>query len=1020
MMLSVMFALLTCTYAAAQGPDSITGSVVDTDGNPLAGVYVSVKGTRVATSTDTNGNYSINVPSSSKTVVFSMLGMKDSEITVIPGKNTYDIIMESDALSLNEAVAVGYGTIIKKDLSSSVASVKGEVLQERAGAINLMQGMAGKLAGVNVHSGSGRPGGNVTIRVRGIGSISGSTDPLYVVDGVVGVDPNMLVSGDIASIDVLKDAAATSMYGAQGANGVVIITTNSGNKGGGTVTFDTKTGASILTRYIDVLNAQEYMDLMNRAYAYEGQIMPHRLNPEAYTYLFNYQKDAAGNYVLADDGYPIATPIYDTDWQREVYRPALITQNTLSYKGGNDHNTYYASLGYTNDVGLVRGTGKDHFTGTLNITSVINKWLDIQARISGSNETYQTGDDEGSFGYGIARYAMESIPIYPVRWPDGSYADMGYPRGPDTNPVQALEGHRNVNTTNYILTSIAGNIHFTKHLKLTVRADYQSTNYKTKAWAKKGLTSYTKTNNGYAEITNSQTRKWGNEDYLTYENTFFDDRLNSVFVLGTSLYSDTYQTSYAGTENYYDDWFDANNLAAGSILRNSTSGYDKKTMNSFYFRMNHSWNSKYMMGLTLRADGASNFGANNKYGFFPSASFAWNIYEEPFFDPVREVISHAKLRMSYGLVGNSGIGTYKTFKRYSPSSIYFNNQQEAATGLDSIGNPNLRWETTKQFDLGLDLSLLKDRIQLIADFYIKRSVDLLYTHDVPYSTGFSSIEDNVGELRNTGIEITLNTHNIDNRDFKWDTDIIFSGNNTICIDLGGTDLHLLGGMATSREGQVWGLWRLRQRLGTWGSDEAEEAARYGQNPGDYKWRDVNDDGKIDADDLVWWGRSVAPIEASLVNTFHWKGFTLMLDLGGRFGYWVHNRFAQQLDQMFGSTNGTAALLHSWTYENQNTMVPAIRLESSTNGGWVASDTYYMERGDFVRIRNINLSYDFKHSVLKNNKFIKELQLGVNVENPYVFTKYTGRDPEVSWLMESWDAYGIARPMVVTGNLRITF
>jgi len=1009
--------LISAAAAFAQGPSKVSGKVSDEDGNPLAGVYVLAKGTTVATTTNGNGEFELSVPASATALTFSMLGMEDQE-TVLGNRAFFDVVMSVDSQALEETVVIGYGTIIKKELSASVSSVSGEALSERASALNALQGLAGKMAGVSAFSRSGRPGQSIQVRVRGTGSINASADPLYVVDGVVDVDPNMVNPSDIESMDVLKDAAATAVYGAKGANGVVIITTKSGTKGKASVSFDTKTGVNIVTRRLSLLDADQYMDCVKAAYAYEGKTMPHLLDPESYEYLFNYQKNADGSYFLGEDGLPIASPKYNTNWQDEIFKKGIITNNTVNVNGGDDKTTYYASIGYANDQGALQGSSVQHFSATANVRSQINKWLDIAAMISGGQDKRNSADNEGSFGSGICRKAMEALPIYPVKWEDGSYSHNGYPSSPGTNPYEMVDGISELGNNKYLLMNLEFNVHFTDHLKLTVNGNYQTKDYKKSSVWERGLMDFTQSNNGLVSLTNQHTNKWSNEDYLTYENTWGKWKAN--LVLGTSFYYSLYEDSSQEVNDIDAKTYSYYNMAAGSVIKNPSSNQSKVTMNSFYFRMNHVWDGKYMLGATFRADGASNFGANNKYGFFPSVSAAWALSEEPWFK--KDVVNHFKLRLSYGHVGNASIDPYQTYSQYGTGSIYFNNTKYTSSTLNNLGNQDLRWETAKQFDAGFDMSLANDRIQLIGDFYIKRNCDLLYTRQVPWSTGYATTMDNIGEIKNTGVEFTINAHTIDNPEFKWDTDFIFSYNNCIAVNLNGDMFTSHGGMTRGYEGKPWLNWYTYNRVGIWGSDEAEQAAVYGQNPGDYHWEDVNNDGKIDEEDLVEWGRSVPPFEASFVNTFSWKGFTLGIDLGGKFGAWVHNRSAQQCDQMFTSTNGTTALLKAWTYENQNTIMPALRLESDTNGGWIHSDSYYMERGDFVRIRNISLNYDFKHRVLRNSKAIKGLRIGANVENAYVFTKYTGYDPELSWSTDftGMDVYSYPRPMIVTGNLRITF
>ena len=1003
----------------------LKGNVVDDAAQPLAGVSVSVQGTMTGTITDIDGNFVLNVPSASGVLVFQYLGMKDYS-TPIGSQRVFNVTMEPDSQFLSEAVAVGYGTMIKRDISSSVASVGSDALNERATAINIAQSLAGKMAGVSAMTSSGRPGGSMRIRVRGKGSINASSDPLYVLDGVVDVDPNMINSNDIESIDVLKDAAATAMYGAKGANGVVIITTKTGKTNEGTVTFDSKTGVSLLTRKISMLDADEFMQVQEQAYAYSGSVMPHLTTPMEN--LFYYKKDAAGNYAYDENGYLIASPKYNTNWVDEVMSPALVTDNSVSFRKNTGNTSIYAGLSYQDVDGMVLNTYSKRFSGTINIKSQINKWLDIQALASAGNDSTNGADNEGTMYQGALRNMVEMPPLVPVQYEDGTWGKKSdYPLGEEAdNPVKQLTMMQDIKKNNYLLMNLSLDFHITKDLTLTVKGDYQNKNYKATHFAEAGISGYSENAQGNtnASITNADTRRVSNEDYFSYNKSFFDNKLRSNFVLGASWYYYHYETATATAKDIPETLYNYNNLGTGTTLVAPSSGMSQTTMNSYYFRMNHSLLDRYLFGFTLRADGASNFGANNKYALFPSASFGWIFSDEPWFEGAKGAINHAKFRLSYGSVGNASISPYQTFAQYSSGNVVFNNALDSYVVLANLGNNDLTWETAKQFDAGLDLSFLNDRIELITDFYIKRNCDLLYNKEVPYTTGYSTTLANIGILRNTGFELTINSHNIVKPEFTWDTDFIFSTNKTIAVDLGGDIIGADSSLRTE-EGQVWQRWHVYDRIGVWGTDEAEEAAKYGKYPGDIKYRDVNGDYVIDDDDRVYAGQPAPKAEFSLVNTFTWKGFSFMLDLGSQVGHKVFSTTQALIDNQIIYTNGTKSILKAWTPENQDTMYPALRHPGDHLYGENVDDTFHLYDASFLRIRNMQLYYDFCHSLLKHSKIFKGLLAGVSVENLYTFTKYPGYDPEVSWADDSGsgfgrDWYAYPRPMTITGNIKITF
>lgn len=999
----------------------VAGTVVDDDDAPLAGVVVIADGTNVVTTTDADGKYAINVPAKAKTLTFSCMGMKDQTIT-IGQRAVIDVIMETDATMLNEAVAVGYGTMIRKELTASVASVKNEELTERATAVNVAQALAGKMAGVRSVSQSGRPGGTMEVRVRGTGSINASANPLYVVDGVVDVAPEMINQSDIESIDVLKDAAATAIYGAKGANGVVLITTKAGKSGQGTVTFDTRTGVSVLTRTMDLMESDEYVERLVASYAYDGQVAPHLLTPNEK--LFNYKMNADGSYAYDDKGQLIATPKYNTNWMKETFRPALVTTNSLSFSQGNETTQVYASLGYQDVQGVLMNTYAKKYTANVSMNSQIKKWLKLRANVIAGYDKTSGADNEGSMMNGASRMVYEMAPIIPAYYPDGTPGKWNdyYPtQEPKENPVHMLNNTFNYSHNKHVLVNMGLDFNIAKDLVFTANGSYNTRNYRNDYFANKGLNNWSDTENK-ATVSHQDITRWSNEDYLTYSPKFFDGKWKTNFVLGASWYYYHYEDATANAANIPNEKYQWHNLGTGTTQPTVSSGYDKQTMNSYYFRTNHTILDRYMVGVTLRVDGASVLGANNKYGFFPSASAAWNIAEEPFFENAKRVVDAWKFRASYGLVGNSSIASYSSLARYNSGKMIFANQLQPIVTLSQLPNGDLSWETSAMFDVGMDISFWNNRLQVVADFYIKNSYDLLYNMEVPYTTGYSTSMSNIAQLRNTGFELTINSHNIDNRNFKWDTDFIFSFNKTKTMDLNlaaGTYVDFLGGRCY--EGQEAGRKYGYIRLGTWGLDEAEEAAVYNRKPGDLKYLDVNNDGVLDdLNDCVDLGRSNPLCELSMTNTFQLHGFTFMLDLGSLLGHKIYS-YTQWLTYYSSVCNvpkgyGAAA----WTPENQDTMVPALR--NPNYDYQPLSDQTFCHKGDFVRVRNVSLMYDFKRNLLKNSKFFKGFIFGVNVENPFLITEYAGGpDPETGvWGLNGADWMAYPRPMTVTGNLKITF
>ena len=750
--------------------------------------------------------------------------------------------------------------------------VNEDVLSQRASAFNLLENLSGTVAGASVLSTSGRPGGNPMMMIRGIGSINGDTAPLYVVDGISGADPSLLNAADIESVSILKDGAATALYGVRGANGVVIITTKSGKRAedGALITYDMKIGTAFLSRKPwNKMNAAEYLENIRTG---SGITPPHLENPVES--LFDYLKLDSGAYILNMSGFLQAEPLYDTDWWKESTRNAVIQSHNLSLsqsKGGTD---LYAAAGWQDYQGIIDNTGARRFSGLLNASGKISSRISVRGMVSYSRTSENRPDYEGSeFGAIGALYYTPAI--IPVKHPDGTWGradDYPLASTPAANPVHQLSSLENSFITDSFLGSLAADFQILKDLTLTVSGNCSDINYKNAKFSPEGMYYWsddTKGNCAYIDYGSHVTLS--TEDYLSYSFRSNDGRIQSSNMLGTAFYKMRNSLNSVGSEMMSTDLFSHYNLSAGTQRVMPMSDYDEFTLNSFYLRSDNVFLGRYMLALSLRLDGSSAFEeARSKYGVFPAVSAGWLVSEEPWFESLRQTVGNLKLRASYGKSGNM-------------------------SGLAGV------WEDSSQLDAGLDLCLFSGKIRLSADLYGK------HTECYPSS---------LGSIDNKGYEITLKAAPLAGRSFSWNSGLTFSSNK-FDTDIAGADIA----------------------------------------------------------DFLPKG------ELSFVNSFAWKGFTLMIDAAAAWGF--------KIDDI--------------------TMHPGTRNP---------------EDGTFVRVRNILLGYDLKPGLFKNVKAIKGIRAGVSAENLLLFTGYSGYDPEAAYGTTPGglgkDSFSYPRPAYLTANFTITF
>lgn len=982
---------------------TITGKVVDDTNSPLPGVSILVKGTANGTVTDIDGQFSLVVAGDESVLVFSYTGYLTQEI-VVGAQTTINLTLQTDTKQLEGVVVIGYGTAKKSDLTGSVGSVKLDQLMERPSA-SLTQSLAGRMAGVQVNTNSGRPGGRTTIRVRGFSSINSSNNPLYVVDGVMLPQGNQnqfssaidyINPNDIVSIEVLKDASSTAIYGARGANGVILVTTKKGKAGEGSVTYNADFSVNTMGPHRpEVLNAKEYMAVEDLAWANMAKYDPVGWAAGKWAYL-NPKLRRTDPRVFNADG----SPKFDTDWLKEASQNRLSQNHQLGFSGGNERTQHSISLGYRDDQGLIKTSYMKRYSGRFTIDDQIKKWLKVGGTLSYNNQSENIVDQNDA----VARQIVEDFPFLPVKYEDGTYANnRDFPFAEGTfSSVHRLMGRKYILNTQTTLGSLYSNIRFAEGLEMR-------TVFGVNVQTQENNQSQTRTlnigGNGNASTSNTKETFWSLENYLTYNKQFGAHSINGL--LGVSWQETNIFAMSSSVNNFATDYFGFNNLGAGATNPAVGSGASSFAFNSYFGRVNYTLNNKYLVTFTGRSDGSSKFGENHKFAFFPSGAVAWRVSEEDFLKG-NSLISNLKLRASYGLTGNSEIPAYSSLSLLSSNyATIYSDGRVAGTGISRLANPDLRWEKTAQTDVGIEVSLFKGRISLEADYYYRLTTDMLLDAPVPQTSGYATIRRNVGSMYNKGVEIALNTRNIDRGGFQWTTNFNISFNRNKVLSLATpSDIFNVGGPNFTNPtniirigepvGSFWGL----TRLGVWSESEREEAAKFTSYrngltilPGDIKYKDVNGDKAITDADRSIIGNGSPKYWGAMSNTFRFNNFDLTLELQFSYGNKVMMMNLHASEDRQALANSYTSVLNAWTPQNQNTMIAEIR---DTRAGYVTNvDTWWIKDGSFLRGRNLLLGYTFPAQITEKLR-LNRLRLYATAQNFFLLLKdnIVG-DPEVT-------------------------
>ncbi len=1056
----ILVLTLTLDLTASAQQVTVRGTVTDgTTGEAMPGVNVVVAGTTLGTMTDVSGAFTLQVPDANSTLQLSFVGYVTQNVA-LGGRTTINVALTSDVAQLREVVVVGYGTQLKKDLTGSVTRVDAERLLDKP-AFNVAQAISGKVAGVKIMMAGGQPGGGtVYMRIRGTNSISTNNNPLFVVDGIVGVSNalNILNPADIQSIDVLKDASATAIYGARGSNGVIMITTKRGTSGKVQVEYNGSYTRGVRQKDFVYNNSEQFLYVLEQAWrnitkystSQSWSMCPNAaILPAGYTsnttysdFPFLFEKTTAGGYSLPLQGRDgnYYKPRFDTNWESLVFVPSNSTNHNISARGGSENAKFGVFLGYTLDDGLLLNSYFNRYSGKITGDFKVAKWLDVATQI-GVNKNKNRTNDVSYFSGGISRAASESFPVIPPQFPNdpaiyGSYAgvygeNVYFPVG-EADCQSAWQISKTVETFTD-RSQFTGDITLT--FKITPDLSFKSNlavDDNNSKYNNYGGIRVSRSNQGNANINTSKSFYWQNENYFNYNKIFGDHSVTGLLGLSWSKYS--YENLNTYNRLFFDDFYKWHNIGVGTYARPApSSGDGMNSLNSYFGRFNYSFKGKYLLTLTGRVDGSSKFGTNSKYGFFPSGSVAWNMGQEDFIKGIPS-ISNLKLRLSAGQTGNQEIGSYVTQAFLNSTNVALGESVFAGLYPSSMANPDLRWEKTTQYDVGVDLGIFGDRINMIFDAYSKLTTDMLLSVPLPYSTTSGSVQNNYGSVSNKGLEFTLSTHNVKSNNFNWYTNIAWSTNKNVIEKLGptGADIRQNGWVGGSntilREGysvsELFGL----NRLGTYSTQEVSLAARYGFSPGDVKYEDANNDGQIsfytDGDIL---GSTLPKWDMDITNSIDYRNFDFNLDIRISYGAKKENRTNHSGEDRQVMDNSKNRVLDAWRPDHQNTMIGQVRPGMGGSYYQTYPDTWWVEDASFVRGEGATIGYTFAKNLLGINR----MRVYANAKNFFVLTEYSGYDPEGSdndnmgstigaVLVPGMDFYMYPRPTEYTFGVNIVF
>ncbi len=1036
-----LLALMLAFAASAQ--QKITGRIVDENDQPAIGASVVIRGTTQGVSADVDGSYAITADKNA-VLEYYYLGYKTHEVKV--GSQTrIDVKLEPEVNALDEVVVVGYGTMKKSDLTGSVASVSAKDVEGfKSGSV--VEALGGQIAGVQITATDGTPGAGFDIKVRGVGSVNGDTTPLYIVDGFQVDNIDYLANTDIASIEVLKDASSSAIYGSRAANGVVMVTTKAGKKGRPVVSYNGSASYRKISKTLDLLSPYEFVDLQMEAW------------PDKFTgTYFKAGNDADGvpyRYQTLDD-YRGAGGV---DWQSETFRPTWSQDHSISVSGGSDKTKY--SFGFSDflENGIFRNSAFNKITGKMRISHKISKAVSFEATVNYANTDKRgvgTSGDNGRFN--MLAQILRARPTAGLRMTDeellASAIDPLELESSESlaqvNPIVQAESVVNTTKTEMWSGNLALNVDFGKGWTFRTAVTYNTSYQRYYQFYKEGSKeAYRNGQTPYGSTRMTRNNRWTNYNQLTYKYKPKNGHAFDVMLGQETSYQGTEYVT-AGSTDFPFDNLENNNLGLGATPTTAQSGRSEKMLVSFFARGNYSYKDRYLFTATVRADGSTVFSKNNKWGFFPSFSAAWRISEEPFMKQ-QEVVSNLKLRAGWGVVGNDRIANYLSLELYSQGKYGYGNSLITVLSPKQLANEDIRWEASQSTNIGIDLGLWKNRLNITADFFLKDTKDLLMAANRAYVSGFASQWANVGKIRNKGIELAINSTNFNTRSgFRWTTDFNISFIRNELRELAdgaqemltraswhgdyqnydyvarvGKSLGLIYGYAFDGVYQDSDFNIDTQGVRTLKEGVADISEHLGKNetlkPGTVKYKDIDGDGVITTNDRTVIGNGTPKWFGGITNSFSYKGVDLSFMFQFNYGNDVYNAtrvFASQSQDQ--RSNLMAEVADRWSSTNASNSVPRW-------DGYIKNEIYsrFIEDGSFLRLKNLTVGYTFPQKWTKKF-FVSKLRLYFSAQNLFVVTGYSGYDPEVNMRAANpmtpsldWGAYPKSR--VYTCGIDLTF